>query len=256
MPESPTEPGSAPVVHAVLASFPRSGRTWLAGMVSSAQNQTLRRIVTGKPARSFVNSLNPDVLDGWQGDYAKLAPPPLRLATHEDYDPELHPQNIVLLCRQPLDAMYSYFHYRSKHTATFEGEVDDFLRNEALGVNRLAKWYNSWSTIRTDATVITYEALRSDTPKELARTLDGLNMDWDCDLRQVCEQFEFSKRQKIERDRLETEEGSADELFVRSGQLGEGEANFSSTEKATIAKLLDEKLSPDSKVMLDELGYI
>ncbi len=225
-------------------------------MISSAQNHTLRRIVTGKPARSFVHSLNPDVLNGWQGDYARLKPPPLRLATHEGYDPELHTQNIVLLCRQPLDALYSYFHYRSKHTATFEGEVEDFLRSEGLGVSQLAKWYNSWSPIRHDATIITYEALRNDTSTELARTLDGLDMEWDCDLEVIIEQFEFSKRQKIERDRLETDESSVDELFVRSGQLGEGEANFSAAEKATIAELLEEKLSPESKMMLDELGFL
>ena len=239
------------VIEGVLASFPRSGRTWLAGMVSEVVMKSLpeRR----KNVRAFVQNLRKASVAEWRDAFGDLEPPPLRIATHNRYDPKLHVKPIVLVCRQPADSLVSYFHYQSGHQNKFDGTLDDFLRNTGVGVNRLAGWYNSWAEIADGCTTVTYESLRRDTAGELDRVLNAFGIEHELDLDALAERWEFSNRQSLEKKRQP--EAAPNALFVRAGEIGGGINEFSDDQAAFFHEELSNRLTPRAHHLLDTLGY-
>lgn len=238
-------------VEGVLASFPRSGRTWLAGMISEVVMKSLpeRR----KNVRAFVTDLSDATVAEWRNALGDREPPPLRIATHDKYDPKIHVKPIVLVCRQPEDSMVSYFHYQSGHQNTFDGNLDDFLRNAGVGVNRLANWYNSWAEVTDGCTTVTYESLRRDTAGELDRVLNAFGIEHELDLDALVERWEFSNRQSLEKKRQP--EAAPNALFVRAGEIGGGINEFSDDQAAFFHQELSKKLTSRAHRLLSTLGY-
>lgn len=241
-------------IHAVLASFPRSGRTWLAGMISAAELRDLRKQAAG-PIRAFVNSMDERVIDEWCAAFGDVERPPLRLATHDKYDKRVHPERVVLLVRSPADALWSYYHYRTAHQQSFEGTVDDFLGASGLGIPALARWYNSWVEVKDRAVVIEYEQLRAQPGVELRRALDGLDCTTQVDTEMIAERWEFSRRQENE---LKNRDGDAtpNSLFIRSGVVGEGVEALSDQQLRRLDADLHGLLSPGAAAWMRALGYL
>lgn len=246
--------GADEAIHAVLASFPRSGRTWLAGMISAAELRDLRKDAPG-PIRAFVNSMSSDVVDEWRSAFGDLQRPPLRLATHEKYDGRAHPERVVALVRSPADALWSYYHYRTAHQQSYAGSLDSFLGEAGLGIPALARWYNSWVETRDTAVVIEYEKLRADPGTHLRRALDGLDCTTTVDTDVIAERWEFSRRQENEL-KTSNESTTPNALFIRSGVIGEGRESFTGAQMERLESDLHRLLSADAISWMRSLGYL
>ncbi len=238
-------------VDGVIASYPRSGRTWLAGMIGDVLRQSLQLPVGH---RYFVNTDAQQDLEAFFTQFGPDAPPiPARLATHKLSHSTPRADHLVIVVRDPFDSLVSYYHYTTKLRGEFSGDMDDFLGSKNHGVTRLAEWFNSWASRRTAATVVTYERLRTDTAVQLGRALDGLGIDHDVDLDVVARRWNFEDRQAREIDR--TGESDVDSRFVRRGEVGTGRLELSPAQIVTIETNLGTNLTAQARAWMSDLSY-
>lgn len=223
-------------------------------MVSAAELRDLRRQTT-TPLRAFVNSGEPATVDEWSAAFGSLPAPPLRLATHRLFDAKAHPDRIVMLVRTPADALWSYFHYRSSHRGDFDGSLDEFLEDNGSGIPALARWYNSWEPLRERSVVISYEELRNDPGTNLRRALEGLDCQTSVDPNVIAERWDFARRQKSEIENTGVPTGS-NGLFIRSGAIGEGRANFDESQLTRLDEELRRRLTAEAATWMRSLGYL
>ncbi len=238
-------------IEALLASYPRSGRTWLAGMVS----EVIRRSTPlPKGTRVFINEHSDKAIVEWNAQFDGPAPAPLRLATHNSRHEVPAAPHTVMIIRHPYDSLVSYFHYTTKHTEQFGGDIPGFLRSPSHGIFRLARWFNSWAPGADDVTVVSYETLRTNPGPELGRALAGLGVDHDEDLDAVANRWAFEKRQAKELER--TGPTDADALFIRSGKVGGGREELTDHDISTINETLRSSLNDDALRLLTSHGYL
>ena len=166
---------------AYLCSFPKSGRTWLRFALASYIVDALRldRPVDfgslfavlpndedhperGRPAFAY-------------GDDPRV---PLVLSSHDPYDDRFAGARIVFLVRNVHDVLVSYFFHETRQWHLFEGDLSAYVRDDAHGVPRLARYLNSWSARlpEHDALVLSYERLTVDTAGCLAEAVDHLGI--------------------------------------------------------------------------------
>ncbi len=160
----------------MLASYPRSGNTWLRFL--------LYQLLVGRPA-SFAELDAPDSVSG-HVEVAAAVPPSLPeggrlLKTHEPIRPEY--RRAVLLLRDVRAVAVSEYKFL-RWRGFYRGEMDEFLDDFVAGrVNPYGTWsdhYASWreSTLaaRGDLLVVRYEELREDPVKELGCIVDFLGL--------------------------------------------------------------------------------
>lgn len=181
---------------------------------------------------------------------------PLRLATHalrEDLD---EPRRVVLVCRDPLDVLASFYHYATNREHQSFSSRQDFLQSKHYGVPRLAKWWNSWSPSAATARVITYEDMRDNPVPALRRTLRGLaiHVSDDVNLRAITRKWDFDRRQAHEKQQTDSADTNA--LFVRRGQVGGGREELTEAEIGFIGDALDKNLTPTARELMSSFGYL
>lgn len=152
----------------LLASFPRSGNTWLRFLLAN----TVSVAELGGREVDFdeLNAMMPEL-----GVSDLGAPWPYRcvgrvIKTHRAYFPLFGRTSSVLVIRDPRDVMVSYYHYtRGDKAVRYEGSFSDFVRSPRFG---LAAWFAHFRSWRGRATlVLRYEELRADPTREFQRLL-------------------------------------------------------------------------------------
>jgi len=235
----------------ILASYPRSGRTWLAGMIG----EVLRRSVPlPKGTRVFATDHREEAITEFYEQFDGPAPIPVRLATHMKASEVPPVERVVLVVRDPFDSLVSYFHYTTKHTSQFDGDIGAFLQSRGYGTERLARWFNSWAPMSATALVVPYEQLRQHPATYLSKTLDAFGIEHDEDLEATAGRWDFERRQAREVERSES--ADANSLFVRSGAVGTGVAELTDAEVRYVHSSLTELLTPASQALMTELGYL
>lgn len=235
----------------ILASYPRSGRTWLAGMIG----EVLRRSVPlPKGTRVFANDHRASAIKDFYEQFDGPAPIPARLATHLKASEVPHVDRIVLVVRDPFDSLVSYFHYTTKHTSQFDGDISTFLRSSGYGTARLARWFNSWAPRSESALVVPYEQLRQHPATYLAKTLDAFGIEHHEDLEATANRWDFERRQARELERSDSADANA--LFVRSGAIGTGVTELSDDDAHYVRASLADLLTPHSQALMAELDYL
>ncbi len=152
----------------LLASFPRSGNTWLRFLL--ANTISVAELDGREVDFEELNALMPEL-----GTSDLSASWPYRsvgrvVKTHRPYFPLFGRHRSVLVIRDPRDVMVSYFHYaRGDKAVRYAGTFSDFVRSTHLG---LPSWFAHWRSWREKADlVLRYEELRRDTTREFQRLL-------------------------------------------------------------------------------------
>jgi hypothetical protein len=159
----------------MVASYPRSGNTWLRFM--------LTKILTGKSAGfDNVNTVIAEV--GIHKDALPLLPGAGRLVkTHELYRPTYH--RAIYLVRDLRDSLLSQYS-REKELGLvwwgdFDGYIDAFLKGTINGFGpwqeHIPNWLDSPLAKRGDLLMVQFEQMRNNPQEKLEQILDFLGLD-------------------------------------------------------------------------------
>lgn len=215
----------------LLASFPRSGSTWLRFVLANLVS--LRELDGAEVDFPRLNAMMPelgvsDLLARWP--YSTI---PRTIKTHRRYSALLRmPRRRVLLVRDPRDVMVStYLYIRGKTRPRFVDEFGAFLRLPGLGLEAWFRHLRSWSASAT--LELRYEELRAAELEEVTRLLDHMEVEAQPEL--IAEALRRSKLGRVRH--LEEVSGTGHEgrfqegfRFARQGTAGGWREWFSSAD--------------------------
>ncbi|MCL5436157.1 MAG: sulfotransferase domain-containing protein [Patescibacteria group bacterium] len=241
---APLQPRSDDVY---LASFPKSGNTWVAFLIGNAISLHLK---LNMHANFFnIHLFVPDIHES-RHIPAELSFPPFRrvIKTHAANNREYH--NVLFLVRDPRDVMSSYYLY-TKNQLIFDGSFSEFLRHEKYGIKAWAKHAESWleqSGRHQNLQVFRYEDFAKEPKRELGRLFDVMGFQLSPDtLAKASELANFENMKKLETETYSYSIKRFDKFkFVARDQLAE------------TVKLSEEDqkyLLEAAKPMMDKLGY-
>ena len=232
----------------VLVSFPACGRTWLRVMLGRALQAHY-----GLPAEADVVELH---------HLAELdARVPNVLVTHDD-DPQwrrpeevgrdksaYRHQRVLLLVRDPRDAVVSLYHHKTGRRAAFAGTLAEFLDEPVGSIGSLLAFYDAWAAalgVPAATLVVRYEDLHARPEDELRRVLAfaGVGDVADATVTAAVDYGSFANMRRLE------EAGTAASDKLRPVRAGDP-ASYK-TRRGTVGGHRDE-LTPDQIAHLDRL---
>lgn len=237
---------------AFIASYPRSGNTWL--------RFVLFDILVSGQASGFdeVNHIIPDV--GLHKPAIPLLPGSGRLIkTHEPFQKEY--RKAIYLVRDARDVALSEFAYQ-KALGWIPDDFDSFLQRFVRGeVNPFSAWHEhvpDWMDSELASTpeflLIRFEKMRRNTEETLVQVLDFLGVD--VDRRVVTEAIANNTLKKMQEKEQKSPQlsntapnpnGSEESRFIRSGSI----AGWRNRLTAEQSRLIEDKAGP----VLERMGY-
>lgn len=228
-------------VDVVVASYPRSGKTWLTIM--------LAELLTDQR----VDLLTADRLTPAVGDH-RGAPLIVRgsgrlLKSHESYRGEY--RKCIYVVRDVRDVLVSYFNYR-KWLSEYSGELSEFVKLCLAGkVDTYGAWPEhvaSWLNAETSGVfVVRFEDIRRDPTTSLGALMSFLGVDTDPSVL-----ASVADRNSVSHMRTKTESAFGDSRsgggFVREGRTGGWQEHLSAADLALIEQRAGE--------VMERLGYV
>lgn len=162
---------------AFLLSFPKTGRTWLRVMI--AQLLAAHFDEPGIAARALEPRIAggprvPRIVVRHDGNPHKATPE--EICPHRE---EYRGCRVMLLVRDPRDAIVSNYFQVTRRDRWFEGDLAGYLRWPRGSVDSMLRYYEVWARNRevVDAMLLLrYEDLRLDAPGELRRVAGFLGL--------------------------------------------------------------------------------
>lgn len=254
----PPPPGAG-----IIASFIKSGRTWLRFMLA----QYLADLHGLGPVDlhslfTIVPNNDDDPVRG-RAVYAHAGRPkvPRVLCEHliwSPFDPAVNPT--VVMVRQPVDTMVSAYFMETRQSGRLDVPLAAYLRTKH-GIARWISYHNLLMVQRggPGVTWISYEQLTLDPEATFARVLDRLGIRRDpAAMARAIAAAQFDRMAA-----LENEQGfpgnSADPADpqgrrMREGRIGASAALLSDDDRQFVARKLDETLHPAARERLLQLG--
>jgi len=214
---------------ALLASYPKSGRTWLRFIL--AQYFLASREyspITMQSMFTFAPNFDLDPMRGIPAFVRRSeeASFPLIPSTHLRFKPTLPSRlPVIFLIRDPRAVLTSDYHHVTRHKMSFRGSIDDFLVDEDRGLPHYIKYMNSWAAglTRHDHHIIYYEDLLDNTESEVEKMLRFLDEPVNHQaLRYAVDNSSFEKLKALELAQgipgHDYDRSDADALRIRKGQ--------------------------------------
>ena len=249
-------------INAVLASYPKSGRTWFRFILSTY----LVGLYGLEPALDLYSTFTvmPNFdLDPERGlpafGFEGHAPPvPLIAVSHRPYSRLwLRQRPVIFMLREPKDVLVSSYFHATRQKHRFSGEIDAFLHDPDQGIAALTEYLNGWSAglRRHPHIVLSYEKLTRDPVGETAGVLAFLGVEIRPDLlARAVEAGRFQNMQKLELSkglpghRYDRNDGES--LRMRRGQVGGFVDYLTPAQIALIDEACDRRLTPGTKALL------
>lgn len=251
----------------ILASYPKSGRTWFRFILSSYLAQAFDLNLTPDLHSMFTVMPNFDMEPvrglpafGFAGHQPR---PPLIAVSHLPYSRlrfRSHPA--IFMVRDPRDVMVSSYFHATRQKHRFRGDLGGFLRDPEQGVASLTGYLNGWSAglQHRRHIVLSYEDLSRDPAAETARVLAFLGIEVKPQsLAAAVEAAEFQNMRVLEQatglpghdyDRSDDES-----LRMRRGKVG-GFADYLTAEQIEfIERTCDRDLTANAKAILEPTGF-
>ncbi|MEO0407441.1 MAG: sulfotransferase domain-containing protein, partial [Cyanobacteria bacterium P01_A01_bin.135] len=236
-----------------LASYPRSGNSWMRLLLSSYV------IGSRDTIHSFEQSCRvvAEIYESSVEALSRMARPRL-IKTHSAFDPKL--PRVIYIARDARDVAVSYYYYHRKFVKK-EIPFSDFLRKFNLGqLDEFGIWsdhVNSWldgGGESPDFLVVKYEDLKRDAAEQLENVVKFIWGSVNSErVSQAVEAAELSNLQAGEK-RFDWFPGSDDNVrFFRSGNVGDWESHFSEVDLETFVKLHGSALTRLGYVPADKL---
>ncbi|MBN1998447.1 sulfotransferase domain-containing protein [candidate division KSB1 bacterium] len=180
----------------LLASFPKSGITWLRFFLFQLLNLAE---TNGQPV-SWEN-LDETLPELGQNNLFKPWPyisMPRFVKTHKNYLPFFRKCRSILLVRDPRDVMVSFYCYqKAKIQGGFSGTFSQFIRHKKFGLLAWCKHFTSWRDHYT--ILIKYEDLIEDDVRVFGSIIAQLNICVDPkNIKTAAENARFSKMREME----------------------------------------------------------
>ncbi len=155
----------------ILASFPRSGNTWLRFLLA---NTVCVGELDGRQVDfHLLNRMMPELGVSDLGEAWPYGTVPRVIKTHQRYWPFFRQARSILVVRDPRDAMVSHYHYvRNDLAVGYAGSFEEFVRSWRFGLDSWFRHYASWRG--RCGLLLRYEDLRRDTPGQFGRLLGFL----------------------------------------------------------------------------------
>jgi hypothetical protein len=251
---------------ALLASYPKAGRTWLRTIVANYINEhfalgvevDLHTVFHIVPNRD----LNPERgLRAWR--YADRPEIPLVTVTHESYK-RAWPQKlpIIHIVRDPRDLMVSAYFHHTRHKHRFDGTPSELVHHPHLGINDFIAYSNGFAEglIRHRHIVVSYEGLSLDPRRTAGAVLSFLGLEVrDDGLERALAASSFEAMRDAELSTgipgHEYDRGDSDSLRMRRGIVGGYSETLSPADIAFIEGRCREYLTPGAKTLLKGTGF-
>ncbi|HTE51708.1 MAG TPA: sulfotransferase domain-containing protein [Kofleriaceae bacterium] len=235
-----------------VLSYPGSGRTWLTVLIGKALIDQHR-----------LEGMNPAAIT----DLADLRRGVPRIEVRHDDSPQLRRpdeverdksryarKSVVLLVRDPRDAIISYFFEASKRRGRFEGSAGQFLRHPVGGLDTLITYYNVWAEHREVPRrfcLVRYEDLHREPVDQLGRVMSAFGQSPSHAILEGAVEFSrFENMRKMEakgfaRPELDRRDPADVESFkTRKGKVGGYREYLSPEDVDYLNARIAERLSP------------
>jgi alcohol sulfotransferase len=239
---SGTEGGD--LLRVVIASYPKSGRTWLSFLIANYLND-----ICGLLPRVNFRSVYRII----QSDGAPVAPLDVRIggrtlkfsATHADPD-QVQANRIIQVVRNPYDVLVSGYYHNTQQHHNFAGSLSDYVRDERWGVQSYQRYHVRWRRVsQSPKLVVEYEYMHQDATAQLRRVMEfcGLHpIDDEALSRSVrLSSFTVMRRRELNGPRIPQHAydlSNKEALRTRCGQVGDGLRVLSSSDADYISKCL------------------
>ncbi len=197
-----------------LASFPRSGNTWVRFLIGNMYNQVEKRF----PEIDFHN------VHGIVPEYGTVEPPgfedfPRVYKTHNPYQPDF--ESALLLLRNPFDALCSYFDLLIRNRKK-NFSLEEMTKNPRYGISAILRHTESYIANCRNLRIFTYEKMQADTTGECRKIADFIGFDISpADIEEAVRKSSFNVMEQIENQKGR-KFGSPDLKFIRKGLIGQG----------------------------------
>jgi hypothetical protein len=222
-----------------LASFPKSGNTWLRYLLAAVF------FPDEKISQSNLSSFMPSVYD--EKFELKHLIAPRFIKTHEAFF-SLYPKTIYLV-RDYRDAVVSSFYYLQKRQG-LKGTISEFIKSDKINAFGTWQWHVQMALEFMEQhpkriLFVKYESLLSATEKELQRILEFCGVTTKQNILEIVQAASFATLRKKEAE--ESKPGGA--FFFRKGVAGDWKNDLSPED---VDYLLRDK---KTKEIMKRLGY-
>lgn len=218
-------------VDAILASYPKSGRTWLRFALSCYFDEVGGLGLSPDLTTTFriLPNLDRDPLRGLPG-FAFTDNPavPLIAVTHLPYDRDLFGNRpVIFLLRDPRDVVVSAYFHATRHKNRYHGTLKSFIGDPRQGLPALVGYLNEWAEHldRHRHHVVSYEAMSADLADVIRNILSFLRLP--CDEDAVCRAVEMSGFESMRKSEQEVgipghkyDRTDDESLRMRKGKAG------------------------------------
>ena len=270
-----------------LASYPKSGNTWVRVLLSNYLNDNIEGVDINKidssiisSSRSIFDSYTPFLSSDLNNDEIDILRPNVYkslsdeneefvcIKTHDAFTKNKKNKNIfplsatkgiIHIVRNPLDVAVSFAHHSN---ITIEKSIKFLNNRKALSTNpkqlnpqlrqQLLSWsqhYLSWSSTPAPYLQVTYEKLIEDTEKEFRKIILFIYNEVDVKkLKKAVKQSAFKELRKQEQTGNFKERAIQSKSFFRKGKSGSWKNEMSEEQIKEIIK--------KNSTVMEELGYL
>jgi len=221
----------------VLASYPKSGNTWLRFIFSYLFNESDTEV-----SFKTIEKLAPGIIKPWRLWFHKAKLNPAIFKSHSQFHKSNQLHKNIYIIRDPRDVYISYYYYLGGAK-----DLEDFpwfISNYEFPFGRWSEHVRSWIQHKNDPkiAITKYEDLLENTSEELARIFIKLSLP--STEKERAEAIQKSTFKTLKRNAEITGNGQ----FFRKGLSQEWK--YSYTQKAKEAFCMHEDV-----ILIDELGY-
>ncbi len=230
-----------------LASYPKSGNTWLRHLLCHA--------LTGQATQWRAGVAEYSIIVGKHFNLIPTLPNAGRLVkTHEPYLSNYH--NAIWMIRDPRDVAVSQFFYNQQfssrrffRTCTFSEFLGAFLAGRACVYGDWASHCRSWreGSSRANVQTLRYEDLKADCVGSLTKAIDFLGLGVE---QRFIEQVVAGNTADAMREKEKVYQqvhGEGDKVFVRSAKAGGWREHFTDRDLKKLRETCGE--------LMDQYGY-
>lgn len=235
-----------------LASFPKSGNTWLRFLVANAIkcHFEIEREVNFFTIQDIIPSVKGCGMLSQSGPFGRHDLPRV-IKTHQSYNSYCH--RVIYLLRNPTDVMLSYFNYlKTYESISHKLTLAEFIRLPKYGVTAWIDHVQSWTLVKNKPgqiiRLLSYEELLEDTSRHLSGLMGliGLTPSEEA----INTAIKLSSRENMRYSELKHSSSSI---------ISRGKARFVGTEKDKFTKELRNEdksyISEKTTTLLSTLGY-
>ena len=203
----------------VLASYPKSGNTWVRFIVAYAIRK-LEKLDLCVDFHTINNLVPPLELPGYRVQpFWEVSKRCRVVKTHSVW--RLKVLRVILVIRDPADVMYSYCKYLNGDSIQ-SIELGELIESKVYGISAYTACFESYMRRESEIIVVSYERLLNDCRTESARILRFWHWEiGDRELSEIVELTSFALMRELEVKRG-SPGSSGDFRVVRTGRAGDG----------------------------------